>query len=189
MLLFIFLFNFSLSQICQYTNPIFPLDLSIIENSTFANINLYSFNNSTNKTFILEKSENSLSFIGEFGNIILDGNTDFSLGESVIKYVFQCKNISLVSPSINKYWGSKQVEFEFIITCDILSRKDDIGELDIKDKILISIPVVKIADNVVDNSLLSVVNTEGFDFVNGNLPFEINLNDFGFDKYFFNKLP
>ena len=29
-------------------------------------------------------------------------------------------------------------------------------------------------------------NTEGFDFVNGNLPFEINLNDFGFDKYFFN---
>ena len=184
--LFILLFNFSFSQICQYSNPTFPLDLSIIENSTFANINLYSFNNSTNKTFILEKSDNSLSFIGEFGNIILDGNTDFSLGESVIKYVFQCKNISLVSPSINKYWGSKQVEFEFIITCDILSRKDDIGQLDIKDKILISIPVVKIADNVVDNSLLNVVNTEGFDFINGNFPFEFTLNDFEFDKYFFN---
>ena len=59
MLLFIFLFNFSLSQICQYTNPIFPLDLSIIENSTFANINLYSFNNSTNLRLSVVSSTSS----------------------------------------------------------------------------------------------------------------------------------
>ena len=96
------------SQECD--NSYYPLDFSNLSGSKFADINLYSyFQNdglSINVSFI--EGNSSLTYLSEFGTIIFDGNLNFGFGESEIKYKYNCTEIQLNLPSVNKYWNGKQ---------------------------------------------------------------------------------
>ena len=56
-----------------------------------------------------------------------------------------------------------------------------------KNNIIISVPIESVGvDTIEDNPLLESIDKQGFDFENGNLPFQFQLTNFGFDKYIFN---
>ena len=188
LLLFLIKLYLAYGPICKISDDqIFPINLHTIKNSTFVNINLSTLPSSKQGQFSFVQSLNSLSFIGDFGNIILDGNSDFYLGEIEIKYIYNCSNLTLTSSSINLYWGGKEVQFELFISCSLYSKVDQQGKLDLKKNIIISVPIESVGvDTIEDNPLLESIDKQGFDFENGNLPFQFQLTNFGFDKYIFN---
>lgn len=168
-------------------NQIFPINLHNISNSTFVNINLSTLPPSKKGEFSFVQSLTSFSFIGDFGNIILNGNSDFYLGEIEIKYIYNCSNLTLTSSSINLYWGGKEVQFELFVSCSLYFKLDQQGELDLKNNIIISVPIESVGvDTIEDNALLESIDKQGFDFQNGNFPFQFQMADFSFDKFIFN---
>jgi len=61
-------------------------------------------------------SSNLLTFYnGDFGKLIINGNSDFRYKEAKLIYTYYSTQMQISSPSLNKYWGNF-TDFEMIFT-------------------------------------------------------------------------
>lgn len=194
----VLLVPFTHNQICSTNNNnnntkvLFPLDISNISNTVFENVNIYSnpppYNN-TNQTIniTIHKGNNILSLISPgYGSITLDRNIDFLYGDQDSKFEYNCTNISLISPSINLFWGSQRTLAEIIIECILVNKSDVIGGALFKDNMLLTFPVVQF--NISDDDTNQFI----YDFISNVNDvadiesFQYTVNNFSFESHFFN---
>lgn len=185
------LFSLYRAQLCNSNGKnLFPLDITNVSRTVFENVNIYSNpppHNSSNNSIDIEIhiGNKILSFISEsYGTITLDRNIDFLYGDKDSKFEYSCKNISLVSPSINLFWGNQQTISEIIIECVLVNKSDLIGGAVFKDDLVLTFPVVQFNISDTDSNkfiydfISNVKNVDNIDL------FTYKVKNFSFESHF-----
>jgi hypothetical protein len=177
-----------------------PIDLSIYNNSTYTNLFIYFDSIPKSITIKPELNKYHLKLTGDFGNLILDANVNYVWNEREIMHSYKCNEIRIVNPSINKFWGSQFSDFELMVSCQLNNYTNPLYADLLKNKIIISLPVINIDAEVYDkdDSLFFTTLVENFKskinikvkdltaFSNDGDKINYSFSDFQFDQIFLN---
>lgn len=133
---------------------IIPINISNYNSSSFFRMNMiFTEENKINNDFQIKLNNYGIRITGKLADIYLDLNTNFSQGDRNVVVSYQCNEILIISPSVNKFW-LMTMNFEIHLKCIIKDKDVVYLDFDFLPILNIVIPVSNISRPTVSLSLL-----------------------------------
>lgn len=169
-------------------NSVVPINISNYISSSFLKMNMiFTEENTILNDLKISVNNIGIQISGKLTDIYLDLNTNFSKGDKNIVVSYECNNLTIISPSINKFW-QLTMDLEINLKCIIKNNEVFNIEFAFSPILNIIIPVSNISKPNISLPLIEISEYASNNFVK-NLADNIRLYDYKLkSKEAFNEL-